>query len=86
VSDEKVVSLWGGPTGAPSVNDQCVAVLSMSLQDAEAGEVVACVVIRLHHDGLASRMTGGILGGYSILGALELAKAELVDVIREGER
>lgn len=53
------------------------------LAKAEAGEVVGAVVAVLYHDGLSGFQIGGMIGGYSLLGAVELAKADLVEVLQQ---
>lgn len=78
-----VKSLYGGPTGQPQRNELAVQVLSEMLEKAEAGEIVGVVIAGLYHDGLAGFRTGGMVGGYSLLGALEMAKADLIEVLSE---
>ena len=67
----KVVALNGGPTGEKAPNENCIANLKAALERAEAGEVVGCIVIQLHHDNLASWSFGGVIGGYAIVGAAQ---------------
>jgi hypothetical protein len=69
----KVVALNGGPTGEKAPNENCIANLKAALERAEAGEVVGCIVIQLHHDNLASCSFGGVLGGYAIVDAAQTA-------------
>ena len=78
-----VKSIYGGPTGLPQRNDAAITVLTELLAKAEAGEVIGVVVASLHHDGLASFQIGGMVGGYSLLGAVELAKSDLIEVLNE---
>lgn len=77
-----VKALYGGPTGEPEPNDFAIAALTEALERAKAGEVIGVVVAFLHHDGLSSWRTGGMVGGYSLLGALEIAKADLIEALR----
>lgn len=78
-----VKSLYGGPTGMPERNDQTIEVLRDLLAKAEAGEVIGAVVAVLYHDGLAGFQIGGMIGGYSLLGAVEMAKSDLIEVLRQ---
>lgn len=73
-----VTAIFGGPTGVPSRDENAVTVLRDLLERAEAGEVVAVAVAAMTHDGLASCHTGGLIGAYSMIGALEVAKADVM--------
>ncbi len=78
-----VISPWGVPTGEKQVFQHAVQVLRDMLEKAEAGEVIGVAVCALHHDGLAAYHIGGRVGGYSLLGAMDVAKADLMDMVRE---
>ena len=78
-----VKSLYGGPTGLPERNERAIEVLTDMLQKAQAGEVVGVVVASLHHDGLAGCRIGGVVGGYSLLGAVEMAKIDLISIMTD---
>ncbi|WP_454917436.1 hypothetical protein [Xanthobacter sediminis] len=75
-----VVAIRGGPTGQPEPNPTCIATLEEWLERARSGEIVGVALAALHHDGVGSYAVGGRVGGYSMLGALEMACAELVKV------
>lgn len=78
----KVASLFGGPTGAPEPNTSCIAALEELLEKAKAGEVVGVAVACLHYDRLASYHIAGQVGGYGIIGAIESAKVDLLEICR----
>lgn len=78
-----VKSLWGGPCGVPEPNANAIAVLTELLEKARSGEVIGVSVAVLHHDGLASWRNGGMVGGYALLGALEMVKADLIGILTE---
>lgn len=78
-----VKSIYGGPTGLPEPNDMAIEVLRDMLAKAEAGEVIGVIIAALHHDGLAGFQIGGMVGGYSLLGAVELAKADLIEALQQ---
>lgn len=80
-----VKSLYGGPTGTPQVNETCVAELRRLLEAAEAGEIIGFVAGALHKDGCAAWRMAGMVGGYSLIGALEVARTELVHMVAEGD-
>ncbi len=82
MSEGPVVSLFGHPTGERKVSEAAVSVAQEALEQAAAGEVIGMVVVKLHHDGLASFHIGGRVGGYSIVGAMTVAQQDLVDMAR----
>ena len=67
---EKVASLFGGPTHVREPNATAIAVLERWLEKARSGEVVGVVIAGLHYDRLAGWESGGMIGGYGLLGAL----------------
>jgi hypothetical protein len=78
-----VTAIFGGPTGVLSANDACIATLERWLEMARSGEVIGVAVIGLCHDGLARQAAGGKIGGYSMIGALEVVRAYLIESARE---
>ena len=81
----KVISINGGPTGEPEIVENCVIVLRDLLARAEAGEITGIGAAVVHCDGLASYHVGGFVGGYSVLGALDMIRADLIDINRGTE-
>lgn len=81
---DKVVSISGGAVPTREPNATCIAALTEWLEMARAGEIVGVVMAALHHDGLGSFAICGTVGGYSMIGALEIAKADLVEINRDG--
>lgn len=77
---ENVASLFGGPIGQREVVESAVKAAQELLEAVEAGEVVGVAIVRLHHDRLASYQLGGRIGGFALLGALETAKADLIEI------
>lgn len=65
---EKVASLFGGPAHVREPNQSAIEVLERWLEKARSGEVV--VIAGLHYDRLAGWESGGLIGGYGLLGAL----------------
>lgn len=80
-----VKSLYGGPIGAPEVNETCVAELKRLLEAAESGEIIGFVAAALHNDGCATWQIAGMIGGYALIGALEVARADVVQVMVAGD-
>ena len=77
-----VVSFKGAPFGQKEVNSICVDVLQDLLRRAEAGELVGIALGALHYNSETSWHVAGHVGGYAMIGALEMAKADLIDVNR----
>lgn len=82
MTDGKVVGLYGAFAPVPAVHEGVVEVLREALERAEAGDVVGVVVCRLHFDGLSSYDIAGMIGGYSLLGALGCARADVEEIVR----
>lgn len=78
-----VRSLFGNTTVDHEPNATCIAECKRLLEAAQAGEVVGVAVVRLHKDNMASYSLAGIAGGFSMLGAAEMVKSELV-MINDG--
>lgn len=79
---EKVTSLFGGPTGERTVNELAVAALEEWLAKARSGEIVGVAVAALHCDGLGSCQLAGRVGGYSMLGALDDAHSQVMEIVK----
>lgn len=78
-----VASLFGGPTGQAEPNETCIAALRDLLARAEAGEIIGIAMASLEKDGKSGFVVAGHVGGYSMIGALEMARAELIEVARD---
>lgn len=76
-----VKALYGGPTGLPEPNEDCIAQTRKLLEMAESGEVVGFVAAALYKDSCAGRMMGGFIGGHSLIGALDVARAVVVNMV-----
>lgn len=77
-----VKSLFGGPVPASDPNEECVKTLERWLDMARSGEIVGVAMAGLCPDGCGRYVIGGYVGGYSMLGALDVVKAEMIDVVR----
>lgn len=77
-----VVAIDGGAVPAREPNASCIALLADWLEMARSGEIIGVVAVGLSHDGCGQWALGGMVGGYSMLGALEIAKADLAEDIR----
>lgn len=79
---DNVVAVFGGPKHKPEVNEGAIQAIEALLEKARSGEVIGVVLVALHHDRLTSYLTGGFVGSYSMIGGLEVAKSELIEVCR----
>lgn len=83
MNESNVVALRGGPTGE-KVPVQCVVdVLEMWLQRAKDGEIQALGLVALYPDVTATFSTAGWLGSYSLVGAADVLRDQLVRCARE---
>ncbi|MEW4469010.1 hypothetical protein AB1K62_14380 [Parasphingorhabdus sp. JC815] len=67
-------------TGQPHAG--CVAKLKELLERAEAGDLTGIVCAGLHSDGTASYSIAGMIGPYSLLGATDMARTELIELMK----
>lgn len=79
---ENVIPINGGPTGLPEPNANCIRALEEWLAMARAGEIVGVSLVGLTFSGGGCWAVAGKVGGFSMLGALEIIRAELVAVER----
>lgn len=84
MTDSNVISLSGDPINSVVANETCVRVLEEWLERAKSGEVIGFAIVGRHHDQAGSFAIAGSIGGYSMLGALETAKADIVEILRNG--
>ncbi len=80
-----VASLHGGAIQRGEPNAGCVAKLKELLERAEAGDVTGIVCATLHSDKTASSAVAGMVGPYSLLGAVEMAKSDLVGIMKAAQ-
>lgn len=78
-----VVALRGGEVNTRTPNEGAIAEARKLLEQTEAGEVTGVVVIKLHSDNLGSYAICGMVGPYSLLGAVDMAKSELHDLMKD---
>lgn len=83
----KVVALHGesSATGEREPNPVCIELLERWLEMAKSGEMIGVVVSGRSFDGCARYGFGGNIGGYSLLGAMEMARADVVAFMRDEE-
>lgn len=74
----KVAPIFGGPTGEKQANLHAIATLEEILEAARAGEIVGVMVASLCYDRLGRWDVAGETGGYSIIGAAEAGKLDLM--------
>lgn len=77
-----VTSLHGEPTGLPEPNEYCIEMLECLLEKARSGVVIGVAVAALNHKGVAETHLSGMVGGYSLLGALACVHAEVLEIAR----
>lgn len=84
MSDGNVVSLGGhGTVVVKEPNQIVISLLERMLQEARAGEIVGLACAYHGPDWCAGYSIAGYAGGYSMLGAMQCAVAELSDINRD---
>lgn len=73
----KVVSIFGGSVAQKIPNQACIEMLETYLELARSGEIIGAVVVALQHDGAANWSCCGMVGGFSLLGAMDVAHDHL---------
>ena len=76
----EVKPLFGGLTYEREVVESAISALEAALDAARSGEVVGVAIAMLDYKAMGSYAMAGRIGGYSMIGALEMAKAELIAV------
>lgn len=79
----EVRSLYGGDVNGLEPNESCVKVLRELLDMAEAGEITGIACAKLHGDNTGSYTIAGMIGPYSLLGALDMMQSELRDAMKD---
>lgn len=72
----------GGLIYTPTPNETAIEECKRTLEQIEAGEVVGFAITMLHHDGLTSYRLAGMVGGYGMIGALEVVKSDLLKLVQ----
>lgn len=78
----QVVPLRGGLTGEKKVNPRAVEALEELLEMAWSGEIVGIAAAGMCHDGCGMYRVAGLVGGYSMLGAIDVVRSEVSDIVR----
>lgn len=77
----KVISINGDHIPEPgNPVPSVVKELEIALEEARSGEITAISLVRRHFDNSSSFCVVGYVGGYSMIGAAQMAVSELVKV------
>ena len=76
-----VVGLFGQPLADGEPVQSCVECLEELLEQAKRGEIVGIAYGAMNSNGQGQTGIGGVIGGYSMLGALKLVEVELTDLM-----
>ena len=79
---EKVISLNGGPLGKPQPNADCIRALEDWLEKARSGQIIGVGMVGLGFNDTGQWAVAGVVGGFSMVGALEIVRDELVKIVR----
>ena len=75
---DSIVALYGGLPYQRKVVDSVVGELEALLEKAKSGEVVSVVAAFTYHDGSGGFSISGLVGSYSMLGALRVAENDVL--------
>lgn len=78
-----VVGMFGGIPAAGEPVASCVDCLRDLIEQAEAGELVGFAYGAVLRNGQGQNGIGGMIGGYSMLGAIEMAKGQLLAIMQD---
>jgi hypothetical protein len=81
----EIRSLYGADIHQKQANPDTVAFLEALLEKARSGEIIGVAASILHDDFTASCAVVGGVGSYSMLGALEMARQDLVEINRSDD-
>jgi len=86
MSEDKIVSIFGGNVTVEDTPKQVypglVEHLEALLEEAKRGELVGIGVAALDYNNYASYSLEGSVGGYGMMGALDMVKSHLIDMNR----
>lgn len=74
----EVKPLFGGFTHQPEVVETVVEILEQMLELARSGQMNGLAMASVDYRGLCNYAIAGRVGGYALLGAMEMVKAELI--------
>jgi hypothetical protein len=82
LTGDNVAALRGDKVFTGEPNAGAVAKLQELLERAKAGDLTGVVCATLHSDGTASYAIAGMIGPYSLLGASDMARTELIELMK----
>ena len=79
--ETKVVSVHGGPVPMARENSPAlIQHLEEMLEQAKSGEILGMAAAIMHRDRTTAYSVVGVIEGFSMVGALEMAKTMLINV------
>jgi hypothetical protein len=82
---DNVVSVFGGPVGELEPDASCIDCLERWLEMARSGKIVGIAIAGVSHDNLSEYALTGRIGGFGIIGAMQMLQQHLVDINMEVE-
>ncbi len=84
MSDSKIVSLGGAEfADSREPNSHLIEALEGALERARSGETIGCALVELYNDRAAGSRVAGRFGGYSMLGAMEMVRMDIIEANRD---
>lgn len=75
-----VSSLHGGAVITATPNQPCIDELERILEAAKSGDIIGFVMASVNGNKTTSYTIAGIAGGFPLVGAIEMAKQEIVSI------
>ena len=82
---DNVISVFGGAIGKPEPIADCVACLEKYLEMARSGKIQGVAMVAIDSDNVTEYAISGHVGGFAVIGALQIVQQHLTDFIMEVE-
>lgn len=82
--DNKITSIFGGPTAKREVSQECVEAITQWLEMAKSGEIVGIAMGAVCSNGVGMSGIAGEVFNYTVLGGLTVAQHSICTEIEAG--
>jgi hypothetical protein len=82
---DNVISVFGGAIGKQEPIADCVTCLEKYLEMARSGKIQGVAMVAMDSDNVTEYAIAGHVGGFSVIGALQVVQQHLIDFTLEVE-